>query len=159
MKASGGFGSIISALVMSQRGLPRRFVLFMYWMWAIAIGSIAFYGISTHVWHLMLACLLDGLCVAAGMVTWTTMMHRLVPRSLLGRVSSLDWFISISLVPVSYAITGPVAGAIGTRPTLIGAGVLGTLATLAFLAIPNLRDPEEDPRMTGKEQEVLELVG
>ena len=40
-----------------------------------------------------------------------------VPGRLLGRVSSLDWFISIGLVPVSYALTGPVAGLLGARTT------------------------------------------
>ena len=45
-----------------------------------------------------------------GPVIWTTMLQQLVPRELLGRVSSLDWLMSIGLVPVSYALTGPVVG-------------------------------------------------
>ena len=44
---------------------------------------------------------------------------------MLGRVSSLDWLISISLLPVSFAITGPVAGLVGVRATLVGAGLIG----------------------------------
>jgi hypothetical protein len=57
-------------------------------------------------------------------------------------VSSFDWFISTALVPLSYAITAPVAVAIGTRPTLIGAGVLGAAVTLAFLFVPGVREPD-----------------
>ena len=48
-------------------------------------------------------------------------MHRLVPTSLLGRVSSLDWLVSVSLIPVSFALTGPIADAVGVGLTLIGA--------------------------------------
>ena len=42
---------------------------------------------------------------------------------MLGRVSSLDWLISIGLLPISFAVTGPVAAAIGAQTTLVAAGV------------------------------------
>jgi hypothetical protein len=57
-------------------------------------------------------------------------------------VSSFDWFISIGLVPISFALTGPVAAVFGVRETLVGAGVLGGIVTLAFLFIPGMRDLE-----------------
>ena len=44
---------------------------------------------------------------------------------MLGRVSSLDWLISIGLLPVSFALTAPVAAALGVRATLVGAGLVG----------------------------------
>ena len=74
-------------------------------------------------------------------------MHRLVPTSLLGRVSSLDWLVSVSLIPVSFALTGPIADAVGVGPTLIGAGVLGVPATIFFLFLPGMRDSERDGSM------------
>jgi hypothetical protein len=69
-------------------------------------------------------------------------MHRIVPKELLGRVSSLDWLMSIGLVPISFAATGPVAAAIGDDATLVWAGLLGTIATVAFLFVPGIRDAE-----------------
>lgn len=157
--AAAGAGAIVSALTMSQRGLPRRHVLFMYLAWATAMGSITIYGFATHVWMLAAASAVEGLSVAAGMVVWATLMHRLVPTHLLGRVSSLDWFVSIALVPVSYAITGPIAAAAGVRTTLIGAGVLGCVLTLSFLLVPRIRGPESDPRMTEPERAARARVG
>jgi hypothetical protein len=74
-----------------------------------------------------------------------------VPSHLLGRVTSLDWMISISLTPISFAITGPVADAIGVRETLVAAGVLGTAVTLAFLFVPGMRDLERTPRSSAVE--------
>jgi hypothetical protein len=73
-------------------------------------------------------------------------MQRLVPTGLLGRVSSFDWFVSVSLIPVSFAITGPIAAAIGPEATLIGAGLIGAPATFAFLFLPGMRATEEDER-------------
>ena len=57
-------------------------------------------------------------------------------------MSSLDWLISISLLPVSFAITGPVAGIAGARVTLVGAGIIGAVATGAALFLPDMRSVE-----------------
>jgi len=57
---------------------------------------------------------------------------------------SLDWFVSIGLLPVSFALTGPVAELVGVKATLIGAGVLGSLSGLLLL-VPGVRDPEAEP--------------
>ena len=44
---------------------------------------------------------------------------------MIGRVSSLDWVLSLGLAPLSYALTGPIADELGARPTLLGCGGLG----------------------------------
>jgi hypothetical protein len=75
----------------------------------------------------------------AGTIAWATAKQRHVPAPLLGRVSSLDWLISIGLMPISYALTGPVSAAIGVRMTLIGAGVLGAAVTFAPLLSSRVR--------------------
>ena len=59
---------------------------------------------------------------------------------MLGRVSSLDWLISIGLLPVSFALTGPAAALVGARATLIGAGTLGALVTVSALLLPGMLD-------------------
>ena len=46
------------------------------------------------------------------------------------------------LVPASFALTGPVAGAIGPANTLIGAGLLGSVLMGGLIVIPGVRDPE-----------------
>jgi hypothetical protein len=75
-------------------------------------------------------------------VAWATTKQLLVPAGMLGRVSSLDWFISIAGLPVSYALTAPVAALIGARATFIGAGVLCACVTFAALFLPHLRDAD-----------------
>jgi len=82
-----------------------------------------------------------------------------VPGRLLGRVSSFDWFISIALVPVSYAFTGPIAGALGAKQTLVGAGLLGGAVTLAFLFLPGMRDIERSGVLVGTAIEPTDDTG
>jgi MFS family permease len=142
--AMGGLGAIAGALVMAQRGLPRRHITFMYVTWTLATLAVAGYGLARFTWQAMAAGFVFNGLETAGTVVWATTKHRLVPSAFLGRVSSFDWMISIGLVPISFAITGPVAAAIGARATLVGAGVLGAAVTLAALFLPGMRRIEEE---------------
>jgi DHA3 family tetracycline resistance protein-like MFS transporter len=137
--AAGGLGSLLCAIVIGQRGLPRRALTFMYICWTLATLAIAGYGLSSQLWGLMIASVAFNSLETAGTIAWATTKQRLVPTELLGRVSSLDWLISIGLLPVSFAITGPVSAALGLRTTLIGAGVLGAVVTFAALLVPGVR--------------------
>jgi MFS family permease len=142
--AGGGASAVVAALVVGQTGLPRRFITFMYGTWTLATLAVAGYGLATRAWQLALACSVVNGFETAGIIAWASAKQRLVPNRVLGRVSSVDWFVSISLVPLSYALTAPVAQAVGARRTLIGAGVLGALATLPFLFLPGMREVERD---------------
>jgi len=143
--AAGGIGSVGIAVVMGQRGMPRRDITFMYVTWTLATVAVAGYGLASAVWQLMLASLLFNGLETAGTIVWATAKQRHVPTALLGRVSSLDWLISIGLLPVSFALTGPVSDAIGVRATLVGAGVLGGVITFAALLLPGMRAKEGAP--------------
>jgi DHA3 family tetracycline resistance protein-like MFS transporter len=62
---------------------------------------------------------------------------------MLGRVSSLDWLISIALLPISFAVTAPVAAVFGARATLEAAAVIGAVVTLGAYFLPGMRDIEQ----------------
>jgi MFS family permease len=140
--AAGGVGAVGAAVWMGQRGHPRRDVTVMYATWTLATLAIAGYGIAKAAWQLMLACLVFNALETAGTIVWATIKQRHVPSTMLGRVSSLDWLISIGLLPVSFALTAPVAGVLGVRSTLVGAGLVGAAITLAALFLPGMRDVE-----------------
>jgi DHA3 family tetracycline resistance protein-like MFS transporter len=142
--AWAGAGAIIASVLLAQRGLPRRHMRFMYLAFALEVSGMAAYAFASEPWHAMAIAFLAGGCATSGMVVWGTLTQSLVPPHLLGRVRSLDWLLSIGLIPVSYAVTGPIAGAIGVEATLIGAGVVGGIVTLAFMLVPGLYDTERD---------------
>src|SRR4029078_1950900 len=104
--------------------------------------AVAGYAWASGVWRLMLASLAFNALETAGTIVWATAKQRHVPAELLGRVSSLDWLISIGLLPLSFAFTRPATAAIGAQATLIGAGLIGGVVTLAALYLPGMRDLE-----------------
>jgi DHA3 family tetracycline resistance protein-like MFS transporter len=137
--AAGGLGAVGGAVFMGHRGHPRRDVTVMYMTWTIATLVIAGYGIATAAWQLMLVCLVFNALEAAGTIVWATIKQHHVPVSMLGRVSSLDWLISIGLLPLSFALTAPVAAVFGVRATLVGAAALGGAVTLSAFFLPGMR--------------------
>jgi MFS family permease len=140
--AMGGLGAVAASVVMAQRGTPRRNMTFIYVAWSLSTLAVAGYGLARLPWQVMLVCFTFNAFETAGLIVWQTTRQSLVPRRLLGRVSSLEWLISGALMPASYALAGPLAGWLGTRPTLIGAGVLGAVITFAFLFVPGMRAAE-----------------
>lgn len=140
--AADGVGSILASLALAQGGVPRRHLSFMYLVWALSTLSFIGYALGSATWQLMLMSLWFGACITAGLIVWTTVLGTRVPAALRGRVNSLDWFISVGLTPVSFALTGPVAAGLGARATLILAGTIPTLATVVLLFALRIRTHE-----------------
>jgi DHA3 family tetracycline resistance protein-like MFS transporter len=69
-------------------------------------------------------------------------MQRVVPAELLGRVKSVDWLLSLGLAPLSFAVTGPLAGWLGVKPVLLISGVAASALTALFYFLPGMRDTE-----------------
>lgn len=143
--AAGGLAQIVVALAMSQHGLPRRHVTTMYLSWAAATAVIAGYAFVTEQWQLMAIAAVAGGLQGAGSIVWGTLMQTRVPTQLLGRVSSVDWMVSTALIPVSFALAGPLGEAFGAQAVLLAAGSAGAIFGLAFLLVPGVRDPERAP--------------
>jgi hypothetical protein len=137
--AAGGLASMLCALLFGRFGLPRRAITFMLVAWTVATVAVAGYGAAGAIWQLMLASAVFNALETAGTIVWATVKQQHVPSAMLGRVSSLDWLISIGLLPLSFALTGPVSVAIGAQATLIGAGLLGAAVTFAALWVPGMR--------------------
>jgi MFS family permease len=92
-------------LVMLASDLIRAAVL-------LVLGLLSLSG-DLRIWHLAVGGLLIGageaffiLSYSAAMVIWGTLLQRRVLEGLRGRVSSLDFFVSLALMPVSMAIAG-----------------------------------------------------
>lgn len=143
--AVGGIGSIAMAFAIGQFGLPRKRVTAMYVSWTLGVAGMATYGLMTDLWQALVASLITAAMFELGQVIWTTMLQQLVPRALLGRVVSLDWMVSIGLVPLSYALTGPAAEIFGAQTTMVVAALLGAVLMGFLLFLPGVRDPERKP--------------
>ncbi|HET7429306.1 MAG TPA: MFS transporter [Gaiellales bacterium] len=143
--AVGGLGSVGAAVIMSERGQPRRSITVIYASWTLATLAVIGYGLATAAWQLMVASFVFNALETVGTIVWATLKQREVPQAMLGRVSSLDWLISIGLLPLSFAITGPAAEALGAQTMLVIAGTAGAAVTLSALFLPGMRDVERAP--------------
>ena len=143
--AAGGVGSILMAIAIGNRGQPRRRVTVMYAAWSVGVALMAVYGLMTELWQALLVSAVINSMFELGSVIWMTLMQQRVPRELLGRVSSLDWLMSSGLTPISFALTGPVAGLIGPEATMIWASLGGAVLMGSLLFVPGVREPEREP--------------
>jgi hypothetical protein len=132
----------VASVLIGQRSLPRRYLTLLYVSLSIGTLMLAGFGIADRLWHAVVAAFLMSGLFTAAIIVWNTTMHKLVPREILGRVSSVDWMVSTSLIPISLLLTAPLASAVGARTTLVAAGILGALGVGAFLFVPNVRAPE-----------------
>ncbi len=140
--AAFGIGGALASLVMASRPMPRRYLTFMNLMWGIGCLPLALIGLVGEVWMVVVIGFVLGAAFSAPMVIWGTLLQRRVPAHLLGRVSSLDFFVSISLMPVSMALAGPVSEWIGLRTTFAVAGLVP--GVISIVAIVWARLPQDE---------------
>ncbi|MGB3414374.1 MAG: MFS transporter [Microbacteriaceae bacterium] len=131
-----GVGSILGALVAASITLPRRYLTFMTLGWALGCLPIAVVGLTDQLWVMMVAVFTCGFAFSIGGVIWGTLLQRRVPSAMLGRVASLDFFVSLALMPVSMALAGPLGALFGNGWMFAMAGIvpviLGVLTVLLF---------------------------
>lgn len=140
--AAGGAGSIVASLILGQRGIPRRFVTLLFLAEGTALVAVVGYGLMTDTWQ---PALIGGVVFTLFAVTdiiGTTLIQKLVPRRMLGRVSSVDWMASMGFAPIGHAIAGPLGHAVGLRQAIIALGAVGAVAVFGLLMVPGVRDPE-----------------
>lgn len=80
-----------------------------------------------------------GIGFALGGTLWFTALQRNVPDHALSRISSFDWFGSVALNPIGYALIGPIAATIGTPVTLIVAAVANIAVCISVVLVPSVR--------------------
>jgi MFS family permease len=148
MLAAGAVGGIIGGgLVLRWR--PRRPLVPAYFvLLAIPLAVLSLIP-PLPLPLLMLGSALFTLSIVVSNTFWTTMEQQHVPNEVLGRVDSLSWMASLAIMPIGFAITGPVAEAIGVRETLLAAAAIGVVSSAGALVSRSVRElervEEEDP--------------
>ena len=137
-----GIGGAFGSLAVSSMRLPRRYLTTMNLMWGLGCLPLIVLGVTRSVPMMALAAMVAGITFNGAQVIWGTLLQRRVPSELLGRVSSLDFFVSLAFMPVSMALAGPVSEAIGLTPTFVVAGTVPVL--LAVVAILAARMPADE---------------
>ena len=110
----------------------------MIFMWGLGSLPFAVIGVAGELWVMCAALFIVGATYSAAIVIWGTLLQRRVPEGLRGRVSSLDFFVSLALMPVSMAIAGPAGAAFGITAVFVVAGIVPVFLALAAIVVPRL---------------------
>jgi DHA3 family tetracycline resistance protein-like MFS transporter len=79
-----------------------------------------------------------------GNVIWESMMQSEVPRELLGRASSVDWFVSLGIGPLGLVIAGEIANYIGVRTYFVLFCVICVIPGLYILKSKRINEVDAD---------------
>lgn len=144
--AAFGIGGAVGSIVVASLKLPRRYLTVMNLLWGAGCIPLLFIGFTDQLWVMAVVVFITGFGFSSATVIWGTLLQRRVPPELLGRVSSLDFFVSLALMPISMALAGPVGVAIGIPITFVVAGVVPTLLAVAAILIARMpKDEIENP--------------
>jgi MFS family permease len=137
-----GVGGALGSLLAGSLRLPRRYLTAMIAMWALGCAPMVVFGLAGSLLPMAAAAFVVGVLFNAPQVVWGTLLQRRVPPALLGRVSSLDFFVSLAFMPVSMALAGPASAVVGLTPVFLVAGLAPLLAGAVALLVGRL-GPDE----------------
>jgi DHA3 family tetracycline resistance protein-like MFS transporter len=137
-----GVGSALGALTVSSGRLPRRYLTVMMTMWSVGSIPLVIVGATSSFPLMAAATFVIGCTDGAGMVIWGTLLQRRVPTAMLGRVSSLDFFVSLAFMPVSFAIVGPLSKVVSMQTIFLVAGIAPVLLAAVAMYAAQMRQDE-----------------
>ncbi|MEU4603547.1 MFS transporter [Kribbella sp. NPDC023972] len=140
--AAFGIGGAAGALLISSRSLPRRYLTVMTLLWGVGSLPFALLGFARDLWIMMAGAAVVGLTSSAAMVIWGTLLQRRVPDHLRGRIASLDFFVSLLLMPVSMALAGPAGAVLGLTAVFLVAGIGPALVSLLVVYLGRMPSDE-----------------
>lgn len=144
--AAFGVGGAVGSMVVASMRLPRRYLTAIVLLWGLGCLPLAVFGLTDQLWVMALAAFAVGAAFNGGVVIWGTLLQRRVPPEMLGRVSSLDFFVSLAFMPVSMAIAGPAGELVGLPVVFLIAGIAPlVIGVVAIIAARMRRDEIEHP--------------
>jgi MFS family permease len=134
LEASAGAGAVIGAVVAARwhPRYPLRAGLMTMLAWPVATGMVAF-GAPLPLALTGMFC--AGLSFGVFLVFWESALAHHIPPHALSRVSAWDWFGSLGLLPLGYAVAGPLSDTFGATTVLAVGSAIG-LALLGAALIP-----------------------
>ena len=129
--AIGGVGWLVGSLIVGALATPKRRVRWLTTSWLLGNIVVGFIAMVNHVWLALVIVFLVGPLLSYGNVLWESMMQTEVPKELLGRVTSVDWFISLGLSPLGVMAAAAISTHVGIRTYFL----LATLICVPFQII------------------------
>jgi MFS family permease len=139
-----GVGSVVGGLFALRIHPSRPLVAATLLCLPIAL-VLALLGAAAPTVFLCAAGFFASVGLTCGDIMWFTTFQLQVPDHLISRLSSFDWFGSVVLNPVGYALIGPLANGLGVATTLYLAAAANAAVTLLVASPPAIRNLRATP--------------
>ena len=136
--AAQGAGALIGGTAL-LRFMPRRPLLVATLIGMIPVLPTILIAIPTPVAVIVVAALMGGIGNMVFNTLWETTLQQHIPETARSRVSSYDWFGSLALAALGFALIGPLAAAVGTSTALYLCGGVELTALSALLLVSDIR--------------------
>ncbi len=127
---AGGVGALVSGSVPT----PKRRIRAMWIAWTTCNLVMLVFAVVTHTWEVFIIPAVTSPGILYGNVIWESMLQSVVPRELLGRVSSVDWFVSLGLAPVGLIVAGSISAVVGVRAYFVVTATIAAVPGLFIMA-------------------------
>jgi DHA3 family tetracycline resistance protein-like MFS transporter len=139
--AAIGVGEALGAALVGQLRIRRAGVAIYLFAVVGGIGLLV-YGLVPTLPGALLGGFLVGFSFVCFGVLWESALQRHVPRQMLGRVTSVDWFGGTLLGPIAPIAAALISQAYGPPALFIVAGSIAIVLTLLALLLPSIRQLE-----------------
>ncbi|MFX1456811.1 MAG: MFS transporter [Promethearchaeota archaeon] len=148
-------GTIIGALTTSiKKNWPHKIRIIFASTLIIMVGYVSI-ALSPRGWFSMI--FVSGIIVGITMPIinslFQTFMQTVVPKDKLGRVTSIDWFLSNLMSPLGVIISGPLALFLGIPSLFFYSAIVGLIVTLSLWFFTNVRKLNYDDADKNRELE------
>ena len=144
-----GVGSLIAGATL-LRLKPRRPLLIGLLVGLVPALPMFLLAVPAPLALIVVAALVGGVGNMTFNTLWETTLQQHIPEAARSRVSAYDWFGSLALQSVGFALIGPFAAAVGASTALYVCGGVDIAMVAALLAVKDIRGvssmPTGDPR-------------
>jgi len=135
-----GGGALVLRLRVSRPLLVATALNLLY------IPALVAFAVVSPLIVIAVAAFIGGAANDASLVLFDTTIQRLVPRDLLARVISFDWFSDAATKPIGMAAVGPLAARVGISTVFWAAAIGAVAVTVLMLGIREVRTTRSDPQ-------------
>jgi MFS family permease len=133
-----GIGAVVGGAA-ALRFHPRRPLVGLHVVMLGVAPGLILLAVPAPTVLIAAAEVLAGFAMGFGGTLWETTLQEQIRPDALSRVSAYDWMGSGALRPLGLIAAGPVAAAIGVRPTLLGAAAIVLGSSGISLLVPSVR--------------------
>lgn len=130
---AGAVGGVLGGFL-AYRIRPTRPAAAAFAVWSLGALPPLFLVQPFPLAALMVASGVFSISIVLGNALWETTMQQEVRPERLARVGSIDWLLSLCLMPVGQGVAGALAASIGLRATLVLSATLMSIPNLFVLA-------------------------